>query len=347
MSYDKRLIVDLDDTISRTINRDWENAEPILPIIEKINRLYDEGWEIFIVTARGQLSCKGNYKKADKKYRTIIENWLKINNVKYHKLSFMKELGSYYIDDKALLPEEFINLDIRVLKAGWSGAMVEKRGNKVYKTHPNALNEALWYKTAAHFCNTPKVYSVIGKTLCLEYIEHDEKNHVIKIDNINSIIKKFMFIPNNVSFVKYIERIKKRHLDVLGINGFNSIIYHLEKYYDTYNSNKSFCHGDLSLENILIDYNKKHYLIDPIYEPDQYSSWMLDVSKLIHSFRKHNDIAMVEFLYNYYGNFKCELYILEITQWIRVIKYLRKFNQSLANEYIEKIKRMIKEVPEC
>ena len=53
----KRLVVDIDDTISFTINRDFENATPNVALIKKLNELFDNGVEIYYVTARGSLSC--------------------------------------------------------------------------------------------------------------------------------------------------------------------------------------------------------------------------------------------------------------------------------------------------
>ena len=54
------IIVDLDDTLSFTLDRDWENATPNTPLIEKLNKLYDNGYGIEIVTARGFISCNGD-----------------------------------------------------------------------------------------------------------------------------------------------------------------------------------------------------------------------------------------------------------------------------------------------
>lgn len=42
---------------------------------------------------------------------------------------------------------------------------------------------------------------------------------------------------------------------------------------------KSPCHGDLTLENIIITYNKQIYLID--FLDSFYNSWMLDIAKLL------------------------------------------------------------------
>ena len=126
MSYPKSICVDIDDTISFTLNRDWENAKPNIPLIEKLNKLYDEGWDIWYVTARGNLSCKSRV-EAEERYRPGIEKWFKQYNVKYTGLSFQKILASYYIDDKSITPQNFINLDVKELKGGLSGAFIEKR----------------------------------------------------------------------------------------------------------------------------------------------------------------------------------------------------------------------------
>ena len=45
-------VIDLDDTICFTENRDFENSKPYTEVINKINELYDKGWNIVICTAR-------------------------------------------------------------------------------------------------------------------------------------------------------------------------------------------------------------------------------------------------------------------------------------------------------
>lgn len=107
-TYYDRFVIDLDDTICYTTNRDFENSVPNTEVIQKINKLYDNGWEIIIFTARGDKSCKTLAEK-EFKYRDITERWLKKNNVKYTKLMFGKPNSDYYVDDKNISIEEFIN----------------------------------------------------------------------------------------------------------------------------------------------------------------------------------------------------------------------------------------------
>jgi hypothetical protein len=71
------------------------------------------------------------------------------------------------VDDKSLTPEEFHELDIREIKTGWSGAIVEKRGDRIYKTNPDSLDAAKWYAMASPLVNVPIIYNVIGNTIAM------------------------------------------------------------------------------------------------------------------------------------------------------------------------------------
>ena len=105
------IVIDLDDTICYTENRDFENSIPNKEVIDKINKLYDKGYKIIIYTARGGKSCK-TLKEKENKYRNITEKWLNKHNVKYTKLLFGKMNADYYVDDKNLSIEEFIRRDL-------------------------------------------------------------------------------------------------------------------------------------------------------------------------------------------------------------------------------------------
>lgn len=104
----KTFVIDLDDTINFTENRDFENSKPYPEVINKINKLYDEGWKIIIFTARGGKSCK-TLEEKEKKYRQVTEDWLRKNGVRYNELMFGKPNADYYVDDKNMSIEEFVN----------------------------------------------------------------------------------------------------------------------------------------------------------------------------------------------------------------------------------------------
>ena len=104
----RTFVIDIDDTICFTRNRDFKNSEPNKKVIDKINLLYSKGWKIILYTARGAKSCK-TLEEKENKYRQITENWLKKNNVRCSELVFGKMNADYYVDDKNLSIEEFLN----------------------------------------------------------------------------------------------------------------------------------------------------------------------------------------------------------------------------------------------
>ena len=87
----KTYVIDIDNTICSQ-EKDYSKAKPFKDVIEKINKLYDEGNIIKFFTARGNLT------KVD--WREITENQLKDWGVKYHSLIFGKPFGDIYIDDR-------------------------------------------------------------------------------------------------------------------------------------------------------------------------------------------------------------------------------------------------------
>lgn len=104
-------VIDIDDTICFTSNRDFENSIPNKSVINKINELYNKGWKIILYTARGGKSCK-TLKEKELKYRDVTERWLKENNVQYSELVFGKMNADYYVDDKNMSIEEFLRCEL-------------------------------------------------------------------------------------------------------------------------------------------------------------------------------------------------------------------------------------------
>lgn len=106
----KRLILDLDDTICRTINRDYRNALPDLEVIERIKAYKKEGFEIVISTSRNVRTYNGSIGLINANTLPVIIEWLESHEVPYDELYIGKpwcgEEG-FYVDDKAVRPSEF------------------------------------------------------------------------------------------------------------------------------------------------------------------------------------------------------------------------------------------------
>jgi capsule biosynthesis phosphatase len=109
----KRLIFDLDGTLCWADNQDYENATPNLKVIEKLRQYQKEGYEIVICTSRNMRTYHGSIGKINANTLPIILHWLAKHNVPYDEIYTAKPwcgFEGFYIDDKAIRPDEFINL---------------------------------------------------------------------------------------------------------------------------------------------------------------------------------------------------------------------------------------------
>ena len=109
MTNKKVIVFDVDDTILTTQNRDYENSKPINEVIDGMRKLKADGWTIVLHTARGMGRSNGNIEKVCGQVRKEITSVCKKYNVPYDELILGKTWASFYVDDKAMLPKDFIN----------------------------------------------------------------------------------------------------------------------------------------------------------------------------------------------------------------------------------------------
>lgn len=104
-----KFVIDLDGTLCFQKNiKTYCEASPILNMINKVNKLYDEGHYIEIFTARG-MNTYGSVEIIKKSGLVkLTEKWLKDNNVKYHSLKFGKPSADFYVDDKNMNLKDFL-----------------------------------------------------------------------------------------------------------------------------------------------------------------------------------------------------------------------------------------------
>ncbi len=91
----KRLVFDIDGVIAKLrTDNNYALSEPDRGMIDTVNRLYDEGNQIVLFTARGY--------KTGIDWQEVTREQLAKWNVKYHELHFGKPNADYYIDDRML-----------------------------------------------------------------------------------------------------------------------------------------------------------------------------------------------------------------------------------------------------
>lgn len=266
--YHKRIVCDFDDTLAFHEGRDFDNALPNIDLISKLNDLYDQGWQIDIFTARGSISCKTR-EEARQKYEAGMKAWLEKHRVKYHMLSFDKPLAAYYIDDKGIMPEDFLEVNIRELEGGLSGTEIFTDGKVVHKQDPNSYATNEWFNEARVVdIKTPTIHRVVGQTITMDYIEHDEdffyKDYYVAMGLIQTQLEKMKHLPapDDLTFESYVKRIED-HADNAYYHCDDTIFQENADKLRKFDLKRSFSHGDFGIKNMLFK-DRDLYLIDPI-----------------------------------------------------------------------------------
>ncbi len=103
----KTAVFDVDDTILTTVNRNYANSQPKEEVIVGLRELKKAGWRIVLHTARGQGRSGGNIESVREDVTREVETFCAKYDVPYDELILGKVWAAYYIDDKAMRPEEF------------------------------------------------------------------------------------------------------------------------------------------------------------------------------------------------------------------------------------------------
>lgn len=98
----KVYVFDLDGTLCQTVGTNYMDAVPFMDRIAAVNRLFDDGHEIVIDSARGTVSCLAWQTKTEAQ----LDRW----GVKRHRTRTGKKVyGDCYVDDKAVKADEFFD----------------------------------------------------------------------------------------------------------------------------------------------------------------------------------------------------------------------------------------------
>lgn len=250
---------------------------------------------------------------------------------------------------------------------GMSGAKVVET---IMKVTDKVKQEVHWLNFVGNYVKVPEVFVVDATKYVMENIPGkmlagsiQTPNKIYKIKSLLNIIETLKSIPavheNNV--FTYTKRLNE-HRDTYDkfhgksevLDAFDFCVIELSKNAEKLRLEASFCHGDLTLCNVIEhETTKALYLIDPNFIPNVYSSWLLDVSKIMQSLRGYehafgiqntcNYLARVEAIMMLKETFKDHWYILrvlELSHWLRLLKY--SYNIALAENIVINIVQELK-----
>lgn len=110
----KQIIVDLDNTITVHSKRSYSEMEPNEDVIAMLRKYKNLGFGIVIYTARNMRTYENNVGKIVANTVPVIIEWLAKHNVPYDEIRVGKPWcgnGGFYVDDKAIRPNEFLKLE--------------------------------------------------------------------------------------------------------------------------------------------------------------------------------------------------------------------------------------------
>ena len=292
-----RIVFDIDDTISRVKAKgDYAGAEEITAVTDKLRSLKEAGHTIVLHTARGMVSCGGNSEKAREKNEGTLTKWLADHDIPYDEIWWGKPYADVYVDDKAVSAEDLASLGACDM-AGFSGAKVTRIGRMVVKQAENVSEQARWYKESERLSfpyKTPKIYSCNFGKLYMEHVPGSKMSEAL----IWKATKAVQEIAWNVlsyyrdeelegeNDVQWYEDYVGGRAEEIGVSR-EKVVADIRKTAGLLRR-RTFCHGDLSMSNVILGDDHIIYLIDP--SPKKVSSWLLDASKLRASLRGLDDI---------------------------------------------------------
>jgi capsule biosynthesis phosphatase len=116
----KKLVVDLDGTITLANTSDYKNVLPNVQLIESLKEYKNNGFAIVISTARNMRTYKGNVGKINIHTLPTIIEWLDRHGVPYDEILVGKPWcghDGFYVDDRAIRPSEFTTMSFEDITA--------------------------------------------------------------------------------------------------------------------------------------------------------------------------------------------------------------------------------------
>jgi len=117
----KKIIIDLDNTLTKDDSLySYKDKKPKIEVVNKLKIYKSLGFTITIFSARSMKTFEGNIGIINVKTLPEIIEWLERNGIPFDEVLVGKPWcgeGGFYVDDKAIRPQEFIELNYDQIKS--------------------------------------------------------------------------------------------------------------------------------------------------------------------------------------------------------------------------------------
>jgi capsule biosynthesis phosphatase len=110
-----RIVMDVDGTLAgpKAEGQSYADLEPVPEVLEKLRQYQAEGFYIVICSSRNMRTYCGNLGLIQANTLPVLIDWLKKHDVPYDEVHIGKPwcgFEGFYVDDKAIRPNEFASL---------------------------------------------------------------------------------------------------------------------------------------------------------------------------------------------------------------------------------------------
>ncbi|WKZ85934.1 capsular biosynthesis protein [Ralstonia pickettii] len=113
ISKERCLVLDIDGTIVPTkgSSERYEDLIPFPDVVAKIREYREMGFYIILYSSRNMKTYEGNVGLINANTAKVLLNWLEKHQIPHDELHLGKPWvghGGFYVDDKAIRPDEFL-----------------------------------------------------------------------------------------------------------------------------------------------------------------------------------------------------------------------------------------------
>ena len=117
----KKIIIDLDNTLTKDDSLfSYKDKKPKIEVVNKLKSYKSLGFAITIFSARNMKTFEGNIGIINVKTLPEIIEWLEKNDIPFDEVLVGKPWcgeSGFYVDDKAIRPQEFVDLSYDEIKS--------------------------------------------------------------------------------------------------------------------------------------------------------------------------------------------------------------------------------------
>lgn len=116
----KRIVIDVDNTLTMGDNKDYSKVSPNMAVIKKLAEYKEAGFQVVLATARNMRTHENSLGKIVAKTVPILAAWCEQHGIEYDELWVGKPwcgTEGFYVDDRAIRPDEFVSCDLSAIRS--------------------------------------------------------------------------------------------------------------------------------------------------------------------------------------------------------------------------------------